>query len=639
MKSPAKRRHHPPPLWAGLIIALCYGLDSASAASNPSSPDLTSLSLEELANIEISSVSKHAEPLSDAATAIFVITHEDIRRAGVTSIPEALRLAPNLEVAQSNAYGYQISARGFNNSGNKLLVLIDGRAVYTPLHSGVFWDVQDVMLEDIDRIEVISGPGGTLWGSNAVNGVINILTKSAKDTQGALVSVGGGNTETGGAARYGAKLDENTAFRLYAKGFERNETENAKDMSQHDAWRMKQAGFRLDGNYEHDALTVQGDIYDGAENQATFPNGRISGNNVLTRWSRPLANDSSVQVQAYYDHIKRTYPGSYSELRDTWDIDLQHNFKLGEHHDIVWGGGYRSTNDSVNTTTPFFAFVPANNRLSISNVFAQDAWAFSERWKLTVGAKLERNNFTGTEFQPDARLAFKQDEHTLWWAAISRAVRTPSLIDRDFYVFVPGSQLRGGPDFHSEKLTAYELGYRAQPLPKLSLSVSTFYNVYADLRSIDFAPGGTLVVGNQLEGRTWGVETWATYQLTDAWRLSAGYNALRERFRAKAGSNTLGDPTANTGNDPAYQWSLRSSLNLPHDTELDATLRTIGALPNPAVPSYTALDVHVGWHVNKNLELSLAGFNLLDAAHPESGSAASRSEFERSFLVRLTWTH
>ena len=323
----------------GVLLASCLAF-GASAAEQP--VDFSHMSIEELADIEISSVSKKKESLSDAAAAIFVITQEDIRRSGYTSIPEVLRLAPNLQVARVDSSQYAITARGFNSTtANKLLVLIDGRTVYTPLFSGVFWDVQDVMLQDIERIEVISGPGGALWGSNAVNGVINIITRSAHATQGALLSAGVGTEERGGAARYGGKLNENTAFRVYAKGFERDGTETASGTDVHDRWHKQQAGFRLDSGGEGDKVTLQGDIYDGEQDQLVNSDKTISGANFLGRWNRALGGDDNLQIQAYFDRTRRDYPGLFREQLDTYDLDIQHRFGWGDDHDIVWGGGYR----------------------------------------------------------------------------------------------------------------------------------------------------------------------------------------------------------------------------------------------------------------------------------------------------------
>ncbi|MGB7541431.1 MAG: TonB-dependent receptor [Burkholderiales bacterium] len=625
-----------------IVVAVCLVLDAAGAAAadaasgSISAVDLSRMTLEELTNIEISSVSKHAERLIDAAASIYVITREDIRRSGATSIPEILRLAPNLQVARVDSSQYAISARGFNSTtANKLLVLIDGRSVYTPLFSGVFWDAQDTMIEDIERIEVISGPGGTLWGANAVNGVINIITRPTQDTTGGLLSTGAGNDERGAGARYGGKLGEDATYRIYAKDFNRDNTVTASGASAQDASKKGQVGFRLDWGKGGDTLMLQGDAYDGSIDQGIFDDKSISGTHFLGRWNSTLTGGSALQVQAYYDQTRRNYPGTFGDVLDTYDMDVQHRFSLGGRHDIVWGGGYRYSRDAVTNST-VLAFLPENRDLTLANVFAQDDIALSERLKLTIGTKLEHNNYTGFENQPNVRLAWKPGDQVLLWSAISRAVRTPSRLDRD--LFAPGSApfvISGGPDFKSEKLTAYEIGYRTQSSPKASFSISTFYNVYDELRSVEPA-GGTLVLGNMMEGNTYGVETWGSYDISDWWQLKAGYTYLRKDLRFKPGSGDTSGVQA-AGNDPSHQFSVRSIMNLTHNVDLDFALRSVDSLPSPSVPGYVALDGRLGWKISKGTEVSLSGFNLLDERHPEFGAAPARSEIGRTFYVRILW--
>lgn len=633
-------------------LGLALGVTSVTATDSPdtgkSPENFSRLSLEELANVEISSVSKRPELLSDAAAAIYVVTREDIRRSGATSIPEMLRLAPNLQVARSDASTYAISARGFNNtSANKLLVLIDGRAVYSTLHSGVFWDVQDTLLADIERIEVISGPGGTLWGSNAVNGVINIITRDTRDTIGTMVDAGGGNEKRSGAVRYGAKAGDDTTYRLYAKSFLRGDTADANGVSAQDSWRQQEAGFRLDKRHAGEALLLEGSVYDGRIDQKTYADKTISGSHLLGRWNRVLGEQSSLQFQAYFDQSKRDYPGTFGEVVDTYDIDLQHRFQLAGKHDIVWGGGYRLSRDDMSNTA-VLAFLPAQRDLRLINAFVQDSVALDPHLQMTLGAKLEHNSYTGMEFLPNARLAWKLPDNALLWSSIARAVRTPSRLDRDtFSPNVPPFLIAGGPAFSSEKLTAYEIGYRMQPVSQASFSVSTFYNVYQDLRTIELQPGGSLLKGpyvfeNRMEGNTYGVEMWGNYRVNDWWRLSAGYNYLKQDLRLKPGSS-INNGTQSAGNDPNHQFSARSSMNLAHNVELDLMLRSIGALPNPSVPGYTALDMRLAWAPAKDVELSLSGFNLTDRRHPEFGAAvtatATRSELPRSFYLKILWNY
>ncbi|WP_131800986.1 TonB-dependent siderophore receptor [Methylobacillus sp. MM3] len=621
-------------LAGGMLLAPCL----AFGITNEETVDLSHMSIDDLANIEISSVSKKKESLSAAAAAVFVITQEDIRRSGYTSVPEVLRLAPNLQVARIDASQYAITARGFNeNTTNKLLVLIDGRTVYTPLFSGVFWDVQDVMLQDIERIEVISGPGGTLWGSNAVNGVINIITRSAHATQGTLLNAGVGTQEHGGAARHGGKLNDNTAFRVYAKGFERDGTERANGTDAHDRWHKQQAGFRLDSDDAGDKFTLQGDLYDGESDQRVGSDKTFSGVNLLGRWNHALGGDDSLQVQTYFDRTRRDYPGLFREQLDTYDLDIQHRFRWRQGHDIVWGGGYRVMEDSVENSASL-AFLPTQRSLKLANLFGQDSIALADALKLTLGIKLEHNSYTGTETQPSARLAWKLDEKSLFWSSVSRAVRTPSRIDAEF--FVPANapfRLIGNEDFESEELIAYEVGYRADPTAKLSFSISAFYNDYDKLRSVELSPGGLpFVLGNKMRGNTYGVEMWGNYRVNDWWRLSAGYNYLKKDLELASDSSDTSS-LDNSETDPRYQFSLRSSMNLPRNVELDLTLRSVGGLSSSEVPSYTELDARLGWMITKGVSLSVSGFNLLDREHPEFGSLPARSEFRRSVYMEVSW--
>ncbi len=626
------------------LVAICFifGTAGAAAETEPdtiAAADLSRMSLEELSNIEITSVSKKPELLGDAPAAVYVITREDIRRSGATSIPEILRLAPNLQVARVDSSQYAITARGFNSTtANKLLVLIDGRSVYTPLYSGVFWDVQDVMIENIERIEVISGAGGTLWGANAVNGVINIITSKSSDTQGGLVSLGAGNTENGVGTRYGGKLGEDATYRIYGKIFNRDNTVMENGNSAQDAWHKGQLGFRTDWAASSDALTLRGDAYDGSIDQAVNDNQEISGGNLIARWNRELQDGASLQVQTYYDHTRRVYPGLFGEILNTYDVDVQHSFRWKTGQDIVWGGGYRYAQDAI-TNSASLAFLPADKNLTLADIFAQDDITLAEHLKLTVGARLEHNNYTGFENQPNVRLAWKASDRVLLWSAISRAVRTPSRVDRE--LFAPGSApytiLAGGPDFQSEKLTAYEIGYRIEPSAQASFSISTFYNVYDKLRSLEPTGGAPpYVLGNMMEGNTYGIETWGSYGISEWWQLKAGYTYLKKDLRLKPGS---GDTTSlqSADTDPRHQFSLRSMMDLAHNLNLDIALRAVSSLPNPGVPGYVTLDGNLGWKIAKGMELSMSGFNLLGKQHPEFGTAATRSNIGRTFYVKMLW--
>jgi iron complex outermembrane receptor protein len=625
---------------ASAVSRACLAMSAACSAfaadaQPPKAADLADLSIEELANLQITSVSRRAELLSDAAASIYVVTGDDVRRSGVTSLPEALRLAPNLQVARVDARQYAIGARGFNSTtANKLLVLIDGRTVYTPLFSGVFWDAQDVLLEDLDRIEVLSGPGATLWGANAVNGIINVISRRAQETQGVLAFGGIGNRENGVGIRYGAPLGGG-AFRIYAKGFDRDSTVRANGTSVPDGWHNAQAGFRADWGRPADGLTLQGDAYRGTIDQAAPGDVRISGANLLARWARQLASGSSVQVQAYLDQTEREIPGSFAERLDTFDVEFQHAFEAAGHL-VTWGGGYRSARDRV-TNSAALAFLPANDTLHWGNVFVQDEIRLGERLRLTAGAKLASNPYTGWEFLPSARVAWKLDAQRMLWGAVSRAVRAPARLDRE--LFIPGQPpflLAGGADFRSEIAKVLEVGYRAQPSARLKYSATVFHADYEHLRSLEPTGGGQFVIANQMRARVNGLEAWGTWQPLAHWRLGLGALFLSQRRTFEAGS---GDTNlAAAGNDPKRQFSLRSSLDLSRGQELDVIARHVGRLPNPVVPSYTAVDLRYAWRVRNDLEISVTGTNLFDRRHPEFGSAAARSEIERGIFVKVKWT-
>ena len=620
------------------LLGLCLALAAEPAfPAPPQAADLADLSLEQLANIEVTSVSRRAERLSDAPAAIYVITADDIRRAGVNSLPEALRLAPNLQVARTSASGYAISARGFNNAiGNKLLVLIDGRAVYTPLFSGVFWDANGIMLDDVERIEVISGPGAALWGANAVNGVINVITRPARDTQGVLLNVGAGNARAAASARYGGKLGDQGSYRVYARGFERDNTELASGAPVRDGWNKGQAGFRADWNGGDRNATVQGDLYRGDLEQAAPGKTRIEGVNLLGRWNQQLAGGSELRLQTYFDHTMRDQPGVFRENLNILDVEFQYAVRQAGAHRLLWGGGYRHASDRVQNSRAL-AFLPGDKTLQWANVFVQDEIELSPGLELTLGAKAESNTYTGWDFLPGARLAWKPAPGQLVWGALSRAVRAPSRLDRE--LFIPGVApflLAGGPNFHSEISNVIEAGYRAQPSGSWSYSVTAFYHDYDRLRSFEPAPGGVLVIDNKIEGTTHGLEAWTTYQVSNAVRVSGGLLLLKEHLRLKPDSRDPNGVSA-LGNDPDHQWLLRASVDLSPRHDFDVMVRHVGALPNPTVPSYTAVDARLGWRVSRDFDVSLTLQNLFDPPHPEFGAPATRSEYERAFFVKLQW--
>jgi iron complex outermembrane receptor protein len=656
-----------------LLASLFLGQTTVRAEPDMSPSALKQLSMEELMDLEVTSVSKRPEKLSEAASAIQVVTGEDVRRSGATSIPEALRLADNLHVAQKGAHAWNISARGFNtDSANKLLVLMDGRSVYTPLFSGVFWDVQDYLLEDIDRIEVISGPGGTLWGANAVNGVINIISKSAKDTQGLYVEGGGGTELRGfGGARYGGTLASNVYFRVYGKYFDRDEAVFPNGSDAADAWQMGRGGFRIDAEVSaQDTFTLQGDMYGGDEDLSTGGEADVSGGNLLSRWTHVFSDESDLSVQLYYDRTHLDIPvpasavaptaGRLVDDLDTYDLDFQHRFRLYERHLLIWGLGYRFTHDEVENA-PALAFFPTTLNHDLSSGFVQDEITLvPERLKFTIGTKLEHNDYTGLEYEPSVRLAWTPTERQTIWAAVSRAIRAPSRVDRDIRlpITIPffatngvSNLLIGGANFESETVIAYELGYRAQFGPKMSASIATFYNDYDKVRSTSLSPPDPvlnlpfpLFYQNNLEGHTYGTELSIHYQVYEWWRLQGGYTMLQEEIRVKAGQADFNNALNETA-DPEHQFSVRSAMDVTKNVELDARLRWVDSFrfnnsgTADTVPSYFELDVRLAWRPTENWEFSVVGQNLLQDQHLEYviASPNPRTEIERCVYGKVTF--
>jgi iron complex outermembrane receptor protein len=609
-------------------------------AADASVRALKELSVDQLLDMQVTSVSKRSELLSEAAASIYIITQDSLRRSGVTTLPEALRLAPNLQVARIDGVQYAISARGFNNAiGNKLLVLIDGRTAYTPLFSGVFWDQQEVLLQDIDRIEVISGPGAALWGANAVNGVINVITRSAADTTGTMLVGLTGENETGGALRFGTSLGGG-AVRFYAKYSEFDHTRRSSGADVRDEWNRGQVGFRADWTSENDTFTLQGDAYQGESEHRGFFGPfeltpvAVSGANLLARWKRELASGSELQVQAYIDRSKRDDAIFYRPTADILDLDIQYAMP-GTRHKVLWGAGYRWGRDDIDAGI-FTVFVPDSANLQWGNLFVQDEIQLRDGLKATVGVKLESNDYTDVEVLPSARLAWKLEENQLLWASLSRAVRAPARYDRD--VHFPGTPpylVVGGPNFESEVANVIELGYRAQPAAKLSYSVTAFTHLWDKVRSGTAIP---VQIENKIEGEIYGIEAWAEYRLSSFWKLSGGVNAVKEHLRLKPGStDPVGVENNTLRNDPDYVWTMRSRFDLRRNVEIDLNWRRVSQLPAPVVPAYSELDLRFAWLPSNNLELSVVGRNLLHGSHPEYGDAVPRSEFERNVFGQVRW--
>lgn len=650
----------------GVGLSLFPGALPACRGTEADSDALSRFSLEELMNVEVTSVSKRPEKLFEAAAAIYVITREDIHRSGVTSIPEALRMAPGLEVARVDAHNWAITSRGFNDVyANKLQVIIDGRSVYTPLFSGVFWDVQNMFLDDIDRIEIIRGPGATLWGANAVNGVINVITRPTKETQGVLIQVGSGTEERAfGGIRYGGQLGTNAHYRVYGRYFNRDDSVQSSGARASDGWWLGHGGVRVDWEpSDTDLLTFQGDAYSGRVNQTfvatspTTPGGQpvedeyvIEGGNALGRWTHAFSEGSVLQLQTYYDGTRRR-TAFFQEVRDTVDLDVQLRFVLGQRHQFITGLGYRlSADDIVNAYT--LSFDPSSRTMHLYSGFIQDEITIVDEYlRLTLGSKFEHNDFTGIEFQPGVRLLWTPHARHTAWASVSRAVRTPSRAEDDVEINqpgpVPGSilSIRGDRRFESEKLIAFEAGYRVQAHTRVSLSIAGFYNDYDDLRTRE--PGAVipgipviipLVVANNLQGETYGVELGPRWEVTEWWLLQATYSTLWMNLHRNAASTDTNAEGAE-GRSPHHQATLRSSMDLLRHWTLDGTVRYVDSLPNLSIPSYVTLDVRLAWRPVEWLEISVVGQNLLDNQHAEFAPSLIRTqptEVERSVYGQVS---
>lgn len=665
-------------------IALAWvwiGLGSFVWGEEPPSPSkdsLTELSLEELMNVEVVTYSKSPQKWFDTPAAVFVITQEDIRRSGVTSIPEALRLAPGVEVYRVTSSQWVVGIRGFTSLTGRLspslLVLIDGRSVYSPLFAGVFWEVQDLLLEDIERIEVIRGPGGTLWGANAVNGVINIITKHSKETQGGLATLGGGTEErTFGGVRYGGAVGERLHYRVYGKFFNRDALFHPTG-EDFDDWRMAQGGFRADLDLpERNTVTLQGDLYSGKAGQRTTvttyqppasqvvdKDADLSGGNLSLRFDHIQSERLDWTARFYYDRVSR-HTATFEDNEDTLDLELRNRFRPTAGHELIWGIGYRLISDHfIGNQTTFFD--PPRRTDSLYSAFGQyQLTLIPERLFLTLGSKFEHNDYSGFEVQPSGRLLWKPSPNQALWGSIARAVRTPSRLEHDSSLTGltnPNStpptfiRLTGEDDlFDSERVIAYEIGYRTQPMHRLSFDAAAFYNRYTHLLSLQpstpftesIPPDPDRLIApffyeNRVEGHTYGVELMSDWQVQEWWRVNVIYTLLKIDLNQASGSV---DPfrivAATEGTNPLHQAGLRSVMGLPGGWELDGFLRYVDRLPSQSIKQYYNLDLRVGWHPTKKVELALVGQNLLDNHHPEfSGGSAGITEVQRGVYGKVT---
>jgi iron complex outermembrane recepter protein len=614
----------------GVAVALSSILVWTGRANAEEQPDLSNLSIEQLAQIKVTSASKQAEPLSRAPAALYVITNQEIEDSGALSLPEALRLAPNLNVQQVTATEYSISARGFNGlqAGNKLLVLIDGRSIYTPLADNVIWELHQPLLEDVQQMEVISGPGGTLYGPNAVNGVVNVTTKSAQDTIGAMVRGTAGPLERSAAARYGFSLGTAGAVRLYADWHDREGLPGGIGPDADDDYRGWQAGFRSDFGGEADNFMVQGDIFHATDD--LLAGDHANAHSLVARWEHVLGPSASFQFQSNYDWYKRDVDLVRDSL-STFENDAQFNLTSGRH-ELVAGAGVRTTNDLFINNLNAFELNPESRRLWVYNVFAQDRLGLTSKLSLIAGLKLERSSFVGWQLLPNLRLAYQPSARALLWAAVSRAVRTPSRIDRElqFLPFVPPST-----GFEAEKLVALEAGYRGEPASWLSLSVNLFYNFYSDLRTTESLTDQVFPIEllNGRKGRTYGIEAWGKAQVTPWWRLSLGATTLHKNFHVVDDRVDL-QPRNSLGADPRWQVVGSSDMDLTPKLRLTLDVRAVAALDRPPeTPGYVEAGGQLGYNLNDRVELFVAARNLLHRTHLESNDPGASQLARRSIYA------
>jgi len=600
--------------------------------------NLKTLSLEELMQIDVTTVSREPERRIGAPAAVSVITGEDIRRYGVDTLADALRLADSVSVARFNGGSWAIATRGFSAiTNNKLLVMIDGRSVYTQLFGGVFWEAQHVPLPDLDRIEIIRGPAGTLWGPNAVNGVINIITKRAVDTQGGLVRAVAGSRERAHiVARYGGQISPRAAYRFYGVGSNFYSPVLSDGSSAREDRRLQQGGGRMDWDLAGGArLTVQGDAIRGRMGLADRPDIEMDGGNVVVTYTKPIAPGNSFQVLGYADREHRDVPRQSWETRSTYDVEGQHSIRLAPRYQLLWGGGVRTTQSRTRDTELIF-FDPQNRTINQVHGFAQTEVTLSRELAVTLGTRGERSTFSGFELEPAVRAKYTPGQDALVWGAISRAVRTPTRFDQDLRVRVNDIVLiRGDREFAPEKLTAYETGARLTPRGNVSLEASVFHNVYDDLRSQEATP--LITLANLYGGHSTGVELAGNIQPHARWLMHASYTGQRVSLKPDPGSRDTTNARAEA-DDPSRMFAMRSYLDLPRNLQVDGFFRAVGKLRASNLPRYQELDMRIGWQATERLELSLMGRELLHGRHAEfAGASAVPRYFQREFALRVTF--
>ncbi len=654
-----------------LVLLFCAG---PAARSQTPERNLADLSLEDLMNIQVTSVSKKQQRVSQTAAAIFVITAEDIRRSGAINVPDLLRMVPGVHVAQLDANIWVITIRGFSDRfADKVLVLIDGRTVYTPTSSGVYWDQQDVPLEDIERIEVIRGPGGTLWGANAVNGVISITTRKSGATPGGFVSAAGGSQESAeGLLQYGGKIGKSGAYRVFGKYFGAGSLRLDDVTPGADGWHLLHSGFRSDLNLSaKNTATIQGDFLRTSEGevlnvvlanalpqQPTFVSRtNVSAANLLARWTHTVRNSSEMSLQAYYDGYDRREEGGY-EGRRTFDLDFQDHLNAGSRHDIVWGLGFRTTGDNV---TPKYSksFNPPRRTDNLFSAFLQDEIRLTDSVHLIVGSRLEHNGYTGFEFEPSGQFVWSIAKGQALWVSAARAIRQPARADTAIRIdvaTVPVNatdfgvvEIFANPNRKAEELIAYQFGYRAEMSKELSFDFASFWNRFHHLQTDEPAPSFFTsspppphfvfpeISDDQAHARTYGAEIFANWNVRGRWRISPGYAFLQMQVSPDASSQDM-SVAGIAGDAPKHSFQIRSQVSLPHRMDWDVAFYCVGALPDQGVPRYGRVDTRLGWRAGESVELSVVGQNLLTPRHAEFGDDAPLHTLaQRNVFGKITW--
>lgn len=593
------------------------------------------LTIRELLDIDITTATRRADPIRTTAAPVQVLTRDDLHRAGIRHLAEAFRLADALFVGRFDGRTWIVNARGLAiNGANKMQVMIDGRSIYSPFYSGVFWDAQDVLIEDIDRIEIIRGPGASVWGANAVHGIINVITRRADDTQGTLVTIGSGTEERAIAdLRYGGRLGAGAAFRAYVKYGYRDAQTLSTGVSARDPLRRGQVGGRVDWSLSaRDELTVSGDAYIGRLGLINAPDTPISGGNVIARWNRRGPRGSS-QVQAYYDRVERHVPRQFGERRNTVDLDAQYSLAGPARHNLVFGGGYRASADETDVTETLY-FEPRSRTTHLFNLFAQDEIGLGRGVFATIGTRLEHNSYSGWEMQPTGRVRWTRSRDTVW-AAVSRAVRMPTRFDSDlrFTAGLPFLVATGSRAFRPEQMVAYEAGYRTQPTTRLSLELAAYHNRYDDLRSQEQRPGEPIVLANTIAGEISGLELGATWEAATHVRLHGSYGWLTRSLRRKPGSF---DISGGEGFDAPHLATLQLFTDVRPGLRLNVMGRYVAALQRSRIPAYAEADATLQWDVRPWAEVALVGQNLLHDRHPEFGGGTNLEEFDRGVFLTVT---